>query len=102
MRAHSTLGERVLFKALKTLDIDARFRRQHILFPFIVDFYCVPYRLVVEVDGGSHIGREAADTKRDARLMHEHGVRVLRFTEEEAVEQTTHVLAEIQRVIAES
>ncbi len=57
-----------------------KFRRQHVLAPFIVDFYAASLRLVVEIDGGYHAERVAEDAARDAVLVQVHGVRVVRFS----------------------
>ena len=58
-----------------------KFRRQHALGPYVVDFYCPQRRLVVELDGGVH-GQQAQvrrDARRDAHLR-KMGYRVLRFS----------------------
>lgn len=56
-----------------------KFRRQHVLFPFIVDFYAPSLKLVVEVDGGYHLDRVSADALRDAELAATYGARVVRI-----------------------
>jgi very-short-patch-repair endonuclease len=57
-----------------------RFRRQHPLGPWIVDFYCLEQKLAIEVDGWSHnMGALGQDERRDADLARR-GVRVIRFT----------------------
>ncbi len=55
-----------------------RFRRQFPIGNFIVDFCCREQRLAVEVDGGQHLDREAADRSR-SNLIEARGYRVLRF-----------------------
>jgi very-short-patch-repair endonuclease len=57
-----------------------KFRRQHPLGGFVVDFFCERARLAIELDGGGHAEKEQAayDTRRTERLG-EMGVRVLRF-----------------------
>ena len=56
-----------------------KFRREHVLHPFIVDFYAPSLKLVVEIDGGYHAARVAQDAARDAELVRLYGVRVIRF-----------------------
>jgi very-short-patch-repair endonuclease len=75
-----TLPEVVLWSAIRRRVTGARFRRQHALGPYILDFYCPAARLAVEVDGIVHEGEGAArhDARRDAWLASK-GVRVLRF-----------------------
>jgi very-short-patch-repair endonuclease len=57
-----------------------KFRRQHPIGPYILDFYCAEMRLAVEVDGAVHEQKEQAvhDAQRDAWLA-ERGIRVMRF-----------------------
>ena len=66
---------------------------------FIVDFYCVEQRLVVEVDGGIHETQTDRDTARD-QLMHAHGHRVLRLSEDEAVNHTDVAVARIRTALS--
>jgi len=55
-----------------------KFRRQHVVGPFIVDFFCASCSLGVEIDGETHLGRERADFKRQ-RFLETEGLKVLRF-----------------------
>src|SRR5262245_40302392 len=55
-----------------------KFRRQHPIGPYIVDFYCATCALGVELDGETHLGREHADQGRQEYLEAE-GLKVLRF-----------------------
>jgi len=71
-----------------------KFRRQHQIADYVVDFYCHEHRLVVELDGGVHAERRKRDHKRDAWLESQ-GFRVLRFTNEELFEDPQSVLARI-------
>jgi len=70
MRKHPTRSEALLWAQLRRGKLGVRFRRQHPMLGFIVDFYCASARLVVEVDGGVHDSYEARrrDAARDAWL----------------------------------
>jgi len=68
-----------------------RFRRQHPIGPYIVDFICLERHLVVEVDGGQHAERQDHDTARDVWLG-QHGYRVLRFWNIDVIENCEGVL----------
>ena len=70
-----------------------KFRRQHPFGPYILDFYCAQARLVVEVDGGQHSEGDSLrhDTVRTGYLE-AHGLRILRFTNLEALQETDLVL----------
>lgn len=61
-----------------------KFRRQHVICGFIVDFYCARHRLALEVDGNTHEGGErgAYDAER-TRVLNAAGVAVLRISNEE-------------------
>ena len=55
-----------------------KFRRQHVVGPYIVDFYCPSHRLVVELDGRSHDDRGAEDRQRQEYLESIVGLKVFR------------------------
>ena len=82
LRRSSTDAERRLWALLRDRQLgDTRFRRQHPLGSFILDFYCAEQKLVVEVDGGQHYFDQEAE-KDAARTAYAEGMglRVLRFT----------------------
>ena len=70
LRRESTPPERLLWTALKARRTSYKFRRQHPIGPYIVDFYCREARLVVEIDGETHYTEDgiASDKQRDAFL----------------------------------
>ena len=73
-----------------------KFRRQHPVGPYILDFYCHEARLAVELDGGQHNepDERARDTKRSA-FLEAQGIRVLRFWNNEVFQNTEGVLQAI-------
>lgn len=68
-----------------------KFRRQHPLPPYVVDFVCLKARLIIELDGGQHLERKAYDDQRTAYLERK-GFRVLRFWNDEVLIQSDVVL----------
>ena len=79
MRKAPTPSEAILWNALRNRRFcDVKFRRQHVLHPYIVDFYAPMLKLVVEVDGGYHVDRVAVDAARDLDLAAYYGARVVR------------------------
>jgi very-short-patch-repair endonuclease len=74
-----------------------KFKRQHPIGPYIVDFVSVRQKIVVEVDGGQHLENQL-DVKRDAWLR-EHGFRVLRFWNSDVLKETEAVLQVILEAI---
>jgi very-short-patch-repair endonuclease len=81
MRAHATEAEKRLWSMLRSSRLAGyRFRRQQIIFPYIVDFACLPAKLIVEADGSQHAD-DRQDARRDAWLAGR-GFRVLRLLEQ--------------------
>ena len=79
MRKAPTPSEAILWNALRDRRFrDIKFRRQHVLHPYIADFYAPMLKLVVEVDGGYHVDRVAVDAARDLDLAAYYGARVVR------------------------
>jgi very-short-patch-repair endonuclease len=79
LRHDQTDAERKLWGRLRDRQLfGAKFRRQHPIGPFIVDFCCPERLLVVELDGGQHATQEDADRRRSDFLAGL-GYRVLRF-----------------------
>ena len=84
-RKNPTRGESRLWERLRNKKLDGlKWRRQHVLSPYIVDFYCHSALLALEVDGSSHDGQEVRDDQRDRDLQRLHDVEVVRVTEDEA------------------
>jgi very-short-patch-repair endonuclease len=99
LRRRSTDAEAVLWRHLRDSRLGAKFRRQHSIGPFIVDFYCPAARLVIELDGGQHY--EDADAQYDrwrTAELERHRARVLRFPNDVVVQSPEVVLT----VIAEA
>ena len=71
-----------------------KFRRQHVLHPYIVDFYCPAHRLVVEIDGEIHRYQDANDQARTDHLE-ESGYKVIRFWNYEVEQHLDIVLKNI-------
>ena len=89
LRQTSTEAEQKLWYRLRGGRLNSyKFRRQHPVPPYIVDFYCEAKRLVVELDGSQH--NEQLDQTRTQYLASQ-GMTVLRFWDNEALEQTDAV-----------
>lgn len=78
LRRNLTQGELLLWDQLASAQLGVKFRRQHPLYGYIVDFYCIEFGLAVEVDGSSHDGREGYDRMRDRHLA-DRGIETLRI-----------------------
>ncbi len=97
LRTQGTSAEALLWLALKNKQLQGRkFRRQHSIHNFIVDFYCATERLVVELDGAHHytLAGNMNDTGRD-EYLNEMDIKVLRFENRLVREHLDLVLVEI-------
>jgi very-short-patch-repair endonuclease len=95
-----TDAERLLWRHLRNRELGGwKFRRQYPVGPFIVDFICVEKNVVIEVDGGQHAENEAMDLQRSAYL-HKMGYRVLRFWNNEVLQEIEAVLTAIFAILA--
>jgi very-short-patch-repair endonuclease len=90
--AEAALWERLKKKRLHGL----KFRRQHPLHHFILDFYCHAHQLVVEADGGIHHRQQEYDAARTEWLT-QRGFRVIRFSNEEIFNDLETVLHKIAK-----
>ncbi len=99
LRRNSTKGEVLLWKRLKQKQLKGyQFNRQKPLGNYIVDFYCKPLNLVIEIDGGSHDFDEimVKDVERQ-RILEEMGLSFLRFSESQARFDLDNVVWEIEK-----
>ena len=100
LRRDSTEAERVLWRALRAMPLPVRVRRQHPIGRYIADFALPARRLVIEVDGGQHASAAAPDAAR-SRVLAARGWRVIRFWNNDVMNNLTGVLetvaAEIER-----
>ena len=95
LRQTSTDAEAFLWERLRNRSLlGFKFRRQHQLGQYIVDFYCNEASLVIECDGGVHSRTWHHDQIREA-YMSGLGLRTLRFKNEEVLNETGRVLSEI-------
>ena len=97
LRGKMSLPEVLLWRQIRRQGLEKlRFRRQHPIGPYILDFYCEDLRLAIEVDGQGH-GHEvqaARDERRDAWLGR-HGIRVLRISARLVLKDMDSALATI-------
>ena len=100
-RKNPTEAESVLWEALKAKGIGAKFRRQHIIGDFIVDFFCNEANLVIELDGGYHNmpAQIKSDAERTAALK-AMGYTELRLKNEEVISNIDTILKTIKTFTA--
>jgi very-short-patch-repair endonuclease len=99
MRHEAAPAEQKLWRCLRDRQLGGfKFKRQHRIGPFIADFYCAEYKLVLESDGSSHLDRAAYDLRRTA-WMTEQGYRVVRYANTDIHDHLESVLEDILREI---
>ncbi|HEY0197193.1 MAG TPA: DUF559 domain-containing protein [Rhodanobacter sp.] len=97
LRNAATDAEKHLWRHLRREQLaGCKFRRQYPIASYIVDFVCIPARLVVELDGGQHVDAAVYDARR-TQIIEAHGYRVLRFWNDDVLLRTNAVLGEIFR-----
>jgi very-short-patch-repair endonuclease len=95
-RKNLTPAEASLWKLIKGKQLQGRkFRRQHCLGNYLVDFYCFSEKLIIELDGPIHSGQKVHDEKRQAYLE-SLGMTVLRFKNHQVFEEQEEMLKTIQ------
>lgn len=97
-RRYGTEEERILWNILSGKKLGYKFRRQHIIGDFIVDFICLKCRLIIEVDGKYHFTEEqiSKDEER-TKYLESNGFTVIRFTNEEIIADIDSVLETISK-----
>lgn len=95
MRKNPTEAESILWMALNKNQLGTKFRRQHVVDRFIVDFYSVQFQLAIEVDGSIHVNQKEQDQERDARL-NSFGITVVRFENNEVINHLETVIYTIK------
>jgi very-short-patch-repair endonuclease len=102
LRKRMTDAERLLWRHLRNRELGGwKFRRQYPVGPFIVDFICPEKNVVIEVDGGQHADNEEQDLQRSAYL-NKMGYRVLRFWNNEVMQETEAVLEAIFAILVDA
>ena len=101
LRRRSTDAEQRLWRLLRAKRLAGfKFRRQHTVGPYVLDFFCHAANLAVEADGGQHFSDEgqARDGARDEYLAGR-GIRVMRFTDRQVLVETGWVVEVIWRAV---
>ena len=100
LRENQTESEKVLWERLSNKQLSVKFRRQHPVSQYIVDFYCHEKKLVVEIDGLYH---QRPDQQKYDELrtkdLNLFGLRVIRFSDEQVFEHINEVVEEIQEAL---
>lgn len=99
-RNNQTNAEKCLWQQLRGKALGVKFKRQHIIYDFIADFVCLEKKLIIEVDGAYHFtdNQMEHDAYRTEELER-FGFRVLRFTNEEVINNIEKVIKTIKTAL---
>jgi very-short-patch-repair endonuclease len=97
LRVGMTDAERRLWSRLRLEQLGVKFRRQHPIGTYVLDFACLDPKVAIEVDGSQHLEQQPYDQRRSTWLMNQ-GFAVLRFWANEVISETDAV---VLRIIAQ-
>ena len=100
LRSQMTKAEIILWYKIKQNQLGCKFRRQHGIGKYIVDFYCPELKLIIEIDGDVHFYEEnmAADREREEYFKNL-GLKVVRYTNLDIFQNIDSVLADLKKII---
>jgi very-short-patch-repair endonuclease len=101
MRSAATDAERKLWQNLRRANLGVKFKRQYVARGYIVDFCCPQQRLIIELDGGQHAESIEYDERRSSILARD-GFRVLRFWNNDVLENIDGVLEIIMEALRQA
>ncbi|MBU1638827.1 endonuclease domain-containing protein [bacterium] len=96
LRRELTAAERLLWLKLQRKQLGARFRKQHPIDPYVVDFCCVQSNLIIEIDGDSHFqenGPKHDEIRTD--FLESIGWRIVRYTNTDVLKNLDAVVEDI-------
>ena len=101
--SHPTEAESIMWDILKAKSIDGhKFRRQHIIKDYIIDFVCLHKKLVIEIDGEYHLdGQQIVKDKSRTEDLQKSGYTVIRFSNNEVTGNTQQVIKDIKKALME-
>ncbi len=101
LRNEATDAEKLLWNSLKHRQLAGhKFRRQHSIDRYILDFYCPQHKLAIELDGGGHFTQTAIDyDEQRTAFLNSLEIQVLRFTNEEIMKNLGGALERIKEIL---
>jgi leucyl-tRNA synthetase len=96
LRNNATPEENILWQHLRSSKLGFKFRRQHSIGDFIVDFCCPFKKLIIEIDGGQHLNKKECDKER-SNYLESFGFKIVRFWNEEVNKDMDKVIEKIRK-----
>ena len=101
LRENMTEPEKVLWEYLKTKPMGLKFRRQHPISGYVLDFYCHKLRLSIEIDGGYHLQKEQREKDLERTdYLKGLGISEIRFTNEQVLNHYDDVIKSINTLLS--
>ncbi len=102
LRQEQTRSEALLWSELRAFKLEGlKFRRQHPIGRFVVDFYCDDYRLAIEIDGGVHLDPEQRLLDRERQsLLEENSIAFLRISADDVERELSEVIDRIRTAVS--
>lgn len=95
LRKNPTPSEKIIWELVRNKRLNGyKFRRQHIIDVFIVDFVCLKKKLIIEIDGKIHDFQKEYDKERTL-FLNEMDFQVIRFTNDQVLHNLEYVTQEI-------
>jgi len=103
LRKNQTPAEQLLWSKLRSRGLSGyKFRRQHPIDKYILDFYCSEAKLAIELDGGDHSAIQSMNRDKERTLnLQKIGIRVIRFWNHEVLNNLDEVIMEIDAILQE-
>jgi very-short-patch-repair endonuclease len=102
LRLEPTQAETYLWELLRNRQLGGyKFRRQHAINRFVVDFYCAQAQLIIEIDGMIHQSQVVEDRERQS-ILESLGFHVIRFTNEQVLAEPGLVIEQISGYLGRS
>ncbi|PIP26588.1 MAG: DNA methyltransferase [Candidatus Moranbacteria bacterium CG23_combo_of_CG06-09_8_20_14_all_40_16] len=100
LRSQMTKAEIILWYRIRNNQLGCKFRRQHGIGKYVVDFYCPELKLIIEVDGDVHFYEKniVADKEREAYFKGLE-LRIIRYTNLDVIQNIDSVLADLKKTI---
>lgn len=96
LRASMTETECILWNYLKTKPQGFKFRRQHPIAGYVLDFYCHKLKLSIEIDGGYHLKQEQIEKDKERTIyLQDIGISEIRFTNDQVINEFEALIDQI-------
>ena len=97
-RKNPTEAEDAFWQAVRNSKLGHKFRRQHAISRFIVDFVCIEKKLVIEIDGEIHATQKLQDEER-TKILNDEGFKVIRFNNDDILNNLSEVVNKIKAAL---